>query len=130
MINVVGCDHIGVRTDDMAASIAFYEKLGGTVYKTDKSGTTDLAMVNLAGAVNIELIAPAEITLNRGGVQTIPHIAIEVTQIDEVIADLRAKGVAFLTEQTIDHPKLLGGIRIIFIAGPNGEEIELLEHIG
>ncbi len=130
MINVVGCDHIGVKTDDMAASIAFYEKLGGTVYKTDKAGTTDLAMVNLAGAVNIELIAPAEITLNRGGVQTIPHIAIEVTQIDEVIADLRAKGVVFLTEQTIDHPKLLGGIRIIFIAGPNGEEIELLEHIG
>ncbi len=130
MLQVVGLDHVGINTDNLPATIAFYEKLGGKVTKTDRSGTLDIVMMDLCGAVTLELLAPQGACLHKGGLQPIPHIALEVKDLPACIDYVRTQGLEFLTPNYMDLPDLLGGIRVIFMAGLNGEEIELIEHTG
>jgi lactoylglutathione lyase len=51
------------------------------------------------------------------------HFGLTVNGIDEVAAELKAKGCEFTKEPTTVRP----GVRICFIRGPQGVSIELLE---
>jgi catechol 2,3-dioxygenase-like lactoylglutathione lyase family enzyme len=51
------------------------------------------------------------------------HIGLSVTGIDQVVAELKAKGAEFTMEPTSIRP----GIRICFVRGPENVAIELLE---
>ena len=51
------------------------------------------------------------------------HIGLEVTGIDKMAAELKAKGAVFTTEPFTIRP----GVRIAFVRGPEGVSIELLE---
>jgi catechol 2,3-dioxygenase-like lactoylglutathione lyase family enzyme len=51
------------------------------------------------------------------------HFGLTVSGIDDVAAELKAKGVEFTKEPTTVRP----GVRICFIRGPQGISIELLE---
>ena len=51
------------------------------------------------------------------------HIGLAVTGIDQVVAELKAKGAEFTMEPTAIRP----GIRICFVRGPENVAIELLE---
>ena len=51
------------------------------------------------------------------------HSAYQVSDIDAVADDLKAKGVAFTRDPTTVRP----GVRICFIRGPEGISIELLD---
>ena len=46
---------------------------------------------------------------------------------DSVVADLRTKGVRFLTDEIEDHDAPLGGLRAIQLLGPADEHINLYE---
>lgn len=46
-----------------------------------------------------------------------------MTDLDEVVAGLKAKGVEFTMEPNVPRP----GIKICFIRGPQGISIELLD---
>ncbi len=131
MKHMTGLAHIALYTTDLEATIQFYVDLGGQL--TDQaqvkkpSGTNRLAMVKLAGFC-LEIIEPhdgSEVTA-KGGL--FPHIAIEVDDIDQAIEDAKAAGVStFRTEQPVDMD-IFGGIRNIFFTGPNGEQVEFLQH--
>ena len=108
-----GLAHIAVLTEDMEKTIAFYELLGGTC--------TERTSVQKPTGVN-QLAMTAQ-----GGV--LPHIAIEVTDLPAVAAELRAQGIdTFLTPEPVVLPELFGGLRNWFFTGPSGEQIELIEH--
>lgn len=58
----------------------------------------------------------------------ITHVAITVVDLPKVIEYLKEKGVdSFMTEEIVNMPELFGGLRNIFIKGPDGEEIEFIE---
>lgn len=132
MKHFTGLAHIALFTKDLNASVRFYESLGGVV--TDqadvdkKVGINHIKMIRMPGFY-LEIIEPHDgspVTPDGG---LFPHIAIEVDDIDAAISDMKAAGItSFRTEEPMTLP-IFGGIRNIFFTGPNGESIELLQHV-
>lgn len=130
MAGLKGLAHIGVFTGDMEKSLDFYcNKLGMEHYYSCDLGKTLLRFVR-AGSCIIELIQPDGYAGGRPADGIVAHIAIEVEDIRSVVADLKAKGVQFSTEDVAVLPVLFPtGSTNIFFTGPNGESLELYEYI-
>ena len=119
-----GLGHIAIYTADMEQSIAFYENIGGSVFKRDSVQTPDgekkLALVEFGGFL-LELIEPPVGTLVPSGEGSIPHF-------DKTAADLKAAGViSFTAPEKKVLPNTFGGLQNWFFTGPSGEQIELLQ---
>ena len=48
--------------------------------------------------------------------------------IEALVADLKAKGVQFLSDEIALCPGLLDGVKNIFFVGPDGERFEFFEY--
>lgn len=124
-----GLGHVAVYTRDIETSIAFYERLGGSVKGRGgvptPEGEKKLALVSYGG-VTLELIqSPGAMPMGEGNV---PHFAILVDDLDAAAAEIRAAGVdTFLTPEKKVLPSLFGGLQNWFFTGPSGEQIELLQ---
>ena len=115
-------DHVHLRSPDPEATAAWLaDILGGEIIRG--LGRID---VKLGGAnVFIAPVVPGD------GVNTPPvtpyqgldHFGLAVKDIDQVAAEIKAKGVEFTREPTTIRP----GVRICFIRGPQGISVELLE---
>lgn len=123
-----GLGHVAIHTKDMNESIAFYEKIGGTLSQraaiSTPAGDKLLALVSFGG-ITLELIqSPTEAPMTEG---CIPHIAIYVDDLDAAAAEIKAAGVdTFMTPEKKVLPQLFGGLENWFFTGPSGEQIELL----
>lgn len=132
MKHFTGLAHVALYTKDMDASVKFYETLGGIV--TDHAdiqkplGINRLKMVQMPGFF-LEIIEPHDgspVTAEGG---LFPHLAIEVDDVDAAVADLKAAGItSFRTPEPNTMP-IFGGIRNIFFFGPDGELLELIQHL-
>ena len=127
MKHITGLAHIALFTKDLETSIKFYECLGGKVTgQADVQkplGTNHIKIVSMPG-FDLEIIEPHDGTdvTAQGGL--FPHIAIEVN-------DLKAAGITNFrggVDKAADLP-IFGGIRNAFFIGPNGEQLELLQHL-
>ncbi len=123
-----GLGHVAVYTRDIEESITFYEKLGGSVKDwggvPTPEGEKKLALVSFGG-ITLELIqSPGAMPMGEGNV---PHFAILVDDLDAAAAAVRAAGVQFLTPEKKVLPDLFGGLQNWFVAGPSGEQSELLQ---
>ena len=126
-----GLGHVAICTADMEQSIAFYEKIGGSVYKRDgvqtPAGEKKLALVEFGGFL-LELIEPPVGSLVPSGEGSIPHFAVYVDDLDKTAADLKAAGIISFTEpEKKVLPNTFGGLHNRFFTGPSGEQIELLQ---
>lgn len=132
MKHLTGLAHVALYTKDMETSLKFYEVLGGVV--TDQAdvkkptGINHIKLVQMPGFV-LEIIEPHDgspVTAEGG---LFPHIALEVDDVDAAIADLKKAGIdTFRTPEPNSVP-IFGGIRNIFFYGPDGELLELLQHL-
>ena len=127
----LGLAHIAIFTEDMEKTIAFYEMLGGTCAERSSvqkpTGVNLLAMIDMGGFW-LEIIQPGDGTVVTADGGVIPHIAIEVKDLPAVAAELQQQGIVFLTPEPKVLPNLFGGLQNWFFKGPNGEQIELIEH--
>ena len=117
MKHITGLAHIALFTKDLETSIKFYECLGGKVTgQADVQkplGTNHIKIVSMPG-FDLEIIEP--------------HDGTDVTA---AIADLKAAGITNFrggVDKAADLP-IFGGIRNAFFIGPNGEQLELLQHL-
>ncbi len=127
----LGLAHVAVYTRDIEESVAFYEKLGGTLEEQGSvftpAGEKKLALVSFGGAVLELTQSPTPVSMEEGN---IPHIALLVDDLDAVAAAIRAAGVeTFVTPEKRILPDLFGGLQNWFFTGPSGEQIELLQKI-
>lgn len=129
MAGLKGLAHIGIFTADMEKSLDFYcNSLGFELFYSCDLGTTKLRFVR-AGSCIVEFIQPEGYAGNRPADGVIAHIAIEVEDIRTYVANLKAKGVRFNTEDVAVIPALFPtGSTNIFFSGPNGESLELYEY--
>lgn len=132
MKHFTGLAHIALFTKNLETSVKFYESLGGVI--TDHAdvekaaGTNHITMVQMPGFF-LEIIEPHDGSpvTPEGGL--FPHIAIEVDDMDAALAEVKAAGItSFKTEAPMTLP-IFGGIRNIFFYGPDGEQVELLQHL-
>lgn len=119
------CDHVHLRSRDPVAAAAFYVEMFGA-RETGRVGgeIVQRVILDLGGlAVFIEQ-APEEahppLTTPCLGLE---HIGLAVEDIEVAVAELKGKGVSFRTEIIARGPTL----RIVFLDGPDGAVIELLQ---
>ena len=128
MGSIYGIHHICVNTPEIDRSIAFYRDLiGFTLLGRESCTFGEYAMLRLNNS-RLELIQPKNPDANSfGNCGSLTHFGLAVRGIDEVVADLRAKGVQFLNEEIDDCDEPMGGLRAISLLGPSGEAINLYE---
>lgn len=139
-MNSPGVHHTGITVSDLDRSVAFYESLGfEQLERTEEEGAEVEEGLGVAGAKLrvamlkspngglLELLeyerpdeSPAVLPNNGIGAA---HICLEVDDVDAAVAELRARGVRFLSDP-ITHES---GIRWVYAKDPDGITAELLE---
>ncbi|MDO4745541.1 MAG: VOC family protein [Bacillota bacterium] len=126
--------HLTVLTKDMTKSIEFYSLLGGTKISEDvldlgNGETEHIVHMRFDGDATIELIDPSYKSVEAVATAPLEHFCFEVEDVDAVVADLRMKGIdSFADDEPHNEPLFRpNGIRVMFLTGPSGESIELLQ---
>ncbi len=130
---IQGLAHIGVFSQDIDRAKDFYINTLGFQLTNEEvleqpNGSTRLAFLK-AGSCVIELIQPADVsTIKDRQHGRVDHIAMAVSGIDEIAKALTAQGVAVESEEP-STADICGGAKTIFFKGPDGERLELFEHL-
>ena len=119
-------DHIHLRSANPEATAQYYERMfGAEVIRTMQHGKPRIDLK--VGGTDI-FIAPVEAGDGVNAPPTTPyqgldHFGLRVTDIDSIVADLKAKGAEFTQELKTARP----GVRTAFLRGPEGVSIEIVE---
>lgn len=118
-----GIQHIGVPTNDIAKTIAFYESLGfKNVHQKDNNGE-QVAFLKLGDLV-IETYQNGKAVGSAGAID---HIAINVTDVDE--ARRIAGSMKLEVIEAGQLPFWSNGVKYFTILGPNQEKIEFNQYL-
>lgn len=119
---VSGVQHVGVPTNDIEATVAFYESLGfEAVYRT----------VNEAAGEQVTFLRLKNLTIETyqtgaacGKIGAIDHIALDVTDIEAAYVAIKEGGYRVLDDGIQFLPFWENGVRFFTILGPNAEKVE------
>lgn len=118
-----GLQHIGVPTNDLEATIRFYNALGfETVHRAENNGER-VAFLKL-GDLMIETYQNNRATGLAGAVD---HIAVNVTDILEARRIADGMGLQVIEEGKL--PFWTNGVRYFTVLGPNSEKIEFNQYL-
>jgi len=114
---LTGLQHIGIPTQDVAATVAFYQSLGFQItWQTEKG---DVVFLQLAGLTVETYLGD---THPRTG--AIDHLTINVTDIGRVFDEVKANGYTLIDPEIITLPFFDRGCSYFMIEGPNKERVE------
>ena len=117
---VTGLQHIGLPTNDMEATLAFYQSLGFTLaHRADNEGEK-VCFLQLAG-VCIEAYQNGKAVGKPGAID---HIALDVDDIQAAWDAVRAAGYQTREPAIRTLPFWERGVSFFNIEGPNGETVE------
>lgn len=128
--------HITVLTKDIGTSVEFYTLLGGTkvsenVLDLGNGETEHIIHMSFGEGPTIELIDPSYKDVEAVATAVLEHFCFEVDDVDAVVVDLGAKGIdTFADAEPHNEPLFYkNGIRVMFLTGPSGESIELMQKL-
>lgn len=119
---VTGYEHVGIPTNDMEATIAFYTALGFKIkWETENNGRVVFFEF---GDIVIETYEIGGKAVGMRG--AIDHIALAVSDIEKTEAEVKKTGYP-IVEGPCFLPFWENGVRYICVKGPNTEIIEFLQ---
>lgn len=120
--NATGLQHIGIPTNDIGATIAFYEKLGFSVAlrTVNEEANEQVAFLQL-GNLMIETYENRQAVMTGGAVD---HIAIDVKDIEAALEFINKNDLNTLNDTIHYLPFWENGVKFFKIEGPNKETIE------
>lgn len=122
-----GIQHIGIPTNDIEKTIAFYKELGfETALQTiNKEADEKVAFLKLKTLV-IETYENKAAKLESGAID---HVAIDVNDIEEVYQYISEKKLNTTSDTIHFLPFWKNGVRFFTIEGPNMEKIEFSQYL-
>lgn len=118
-----GIQHIGVPTNDIEKTIAFYTSLGFEVaHRADNNGE-QVAFLRL-GDLTVETYQNFKAVGTAGAVD---HIAINVTDVDEARRIADSMHLEIIEEGQL--PFWTNGVKYFTILGPNREKLEFNQYL-
>ena len=125
IIKGMGFHHVALKTADLDASIAFYEKLGMKFYTSWGEGDGRIAMLDFGDGGILELFAggSAEEQANARYI----HFALKVDDVDAAYAkaiEAGAKPKSAPKVVPLDSKPVRLTLNCGFVFGPSGEEVE------
>lgn len=116
-----GTFHLGILTQDIQKTVAFYEMLGFVVVNRSDSG--DLFFLE-RGNLQIETFISANVHPTDGAID---HLALDTEDVDGAFEIIRNGGYELLTPQVYELVMCHHPIRFFKFRGPNREIIELIQ---
>ena len=118
-----GLQHVGIPTNDIAKTIAFYEALGfRIVHRKDNRGE-DVAFLKMG-----DLVLETYQNHKAAGISgAIDDIALNVTDVEE--ARRIADGLKLDVIEEGQLPFWENGVRYFTVLGPNGEKVEFNQYL-
>ncbi len=121
-------EHIHLLSQDPEGTAAFYQKMFGAEILRSKMpdggpridlrlGGMDVFILPVKAGDGAVGVAPAH--PHRG----LDHIGLRISDLDQVMADLKAKGAEFTRGPITVRP----GLRVAFMKGPDDVSIEILD---
>mgnify|MGYP002677473336 FL=1 len=122
-----GIQHIGIPTNDINKTIAFYKELGfETALQTiNKEADEKVAFLKLKTLV-IETYENKAAKFESGAID---HVAIDVNDIEEVYQYISEKKLNTTNDTIHFLPFWKNGVRFFTIEGPNMEKIEFSQYL-
>ena len=122
-----GIQHIGIPTNDIEKTIAFYKKLGfETALETiNKEAGEKVAFLKLKTLV-IETYENKAAKLESGAID---HVGVNVNNIEEVYQYISEKKLNTTNDTIHFLPFWENGVRFFTIEGPNMEKIEFSQYL-
>lgn len=120
-------DHVGIKTTDLEASLAFYTGVLGfeKTYEVEVMGSPCVFLAR--GGVEIELETIGAAAQPPAGPATagLNHLSFKVDDIDAVAAELTARGGEFLIPPFQIRPTRKTG----FMKAPDGVLVQLIQDV-
>ncbi len=117
---VTGLQHIGIPTNDLEKTLAFYQSLGfERQYETNNNGE-EVAFLQLK-QVMIETYQNHQGAMAHGAID---HIALDVSDIEAAYREVGKLGYTTLEDGIQSLPFWKRGVRFFTIEGPNKEKVE------
>lgn len=122
-----GIQHIGIPTNDIEKTIAFYKELGfETALQTiNKEADEKVAFLKLKTLV-IETYENKAAKFESGAID---HVAIDVNDIEEVYQYISEKKLNTTNDTIHFLPFWKNGVSFFTIEGPNMEKIEFSQYL-
>jgi lactoylglutathione lyase len=121
-------NHIHLLTRDPKATAQYYHRMfGAKVIESIQSDGKPRIDLELGGVSIFILRAPPEQETPAcppGPYLGLDHFGLRVSNLNEAVAELKAKGAEFAVEPKTIRP----GVRIAYVRGPENVRIELVEH--
>jgi catechol 2,3-dioxygenase-like lactoylglutathione lyase family enzyme len=121
-------NHIHLLTRDPKATAQYYHKMfGAKIIESTQSDGKPRIDLELGGvSIYILRVLPEQETpaCPSGPYLGLDHFGLRVNNLDEAVAELKAKGAEFAVEPKTIRP----GVRIAYVRGPEDTRIELVEH--
>ena len=122
---VLGLQHIGIPTDDIQATIEFYQSLGFSVMHANEHNHNKVAFLSL-GNVVIETYENDQVAAKHGAID---HIALNVSDIKAAYTLVRSLGYLELEDGIQTLPFFSNGVSYFTIEGPNAEKVEFSQYL-
>lgn len=122
---VTGLQHIGIPTNDMEKTLAFYRSLGFELALDVMNGAERVCFLKLAG-VCIEAYENGR-AVGRAG--AINHIALDVDDVHAAWDAVTAAGHVPMEQEPRFLPFWENGVKFFNILGPNGETVEFSQYL-
>jgi glyoxylase I family protein len=127
--NIKGIHHINIQcvgVEHLLKAVDFYKNVLGFKEKRNWKNGEKVVYLLDAGNTSLEISSAGTKPLDNG---VITHFALWVEDVDELAEKLKSAGVMLtkeVTESVIKSEPLVP-IKVAFLNGPAGEEIELFE---
>ena len=123
---ITGIQHIGLPTNDIDATIAFYKTLGFEVASTCDLPTDKVAFLKLKN-ICIETYQSLSGDCAKGFDGAIDHISVDVDDIEAALEAVKAAGLKPMNDEIEFLPFWEKGVRFFKVLGPNHEPVEFCE---
>lgn len=123
----LGLQHVGLPTNDLKATIAFYESLGfETVYQVrNEAAGEDVAFLRLKN-LTIEAYENGRAAMQSGAID---HIAIDVVDVEAAYRLAQEQGYQIVSNGVEFLPFWQKGVKFFILLGPNQERVEFNQYL-
>ena len=124
-VHINGLQHIGIPTNDLKLTVAFYESLGFDQKYRDDNRKEPVVFLGLKN-VMIETYQNGQAV---GVLGAIDHIALDVDDIDAAYQEVTTLGYKVMDGAVQSLPFWEKGVKFFTISGPNGEKVEFSQKL-
>ena len=123
----LGLQHVGLPTNDLKATIAFYEGLGfETVYQVrNEAAGEDVAFLRLKN-LTIEAYENGRAAMESGAID---HLAIDVDDVEAAYRLAQEQGYQIVSNGVEFLPFWQNGVKFFILLGPNQERVEFNQYL-